>query len=207
MQCTPLVSRTGELLGIVSTQFSKPHRPSEHELRLLDLYLVHATDTIERIRTIEELRQSEQLYRAIGDSIPYGIWIANAQGHNTYLSESFCALTGFKQADWANSSWMRALHPDDGEPTRFSWEDCVRTGCTWEREYRVKGVDGAWHPILSRGVPVRDGAGRANPRSSDAWASTDGEPAAIGESLPTTLGAIAHAAYHLGAIRLALASA
>jgi PAS domain S-box-containing protein len=160
MQCTPLVSRTGELLGIVSTQFPKPHRPSEHELRLLDLYLVHATDTIERIRTIEELRQSEQLYRAIGDSIPYGIWIANAQGHNTYLSESFCALTGFKQADWANSSWMRALHPDDGEPTRTSWEDCVRTGCTWEREYRVKGVDGAWHPILSRGVPVRDGAGR-----------------------------------------------
>jgi hypothetical protein len=35
----------------------------------------------------------------------------------------------------------------------------------------------------------------------------EGEPAAIGESLPTTLGAIAHAAYHLGAIRLAIAAA
>jgi PAS domain S-box-containing protein len=160
MQCTPLVSRNGELLGIVSTQFPQPHRPSEHELRLLDLYLVHATDTIERIRTVEELRQSEQLYRGIGDSIPYGIWIANSRGHNIYLSDSFCALTGLKQAEWANSGWMRTLHPDDAEPTRLSWEECVRTGGVWEREHRVKGVDGEWHPILSRGMPVRDGTGK-----------------------------------------------
>ena len=32
------------------------------------------------------------------------------------------------------------------------------------------------------------------------------EPGAIGESLPTTIGAIAHAAYHLGAVRQALAA-
>src|ERR1041384_2001349 len=160
MQCTPLLSRDGELLGVVSTQFPKRHRPSEHELRLLDLYLVHATDTIERIRTVEELRQSEQLYRAIGDSIPYGIWIADAQGHNTYLSESFCTLTGLKQSAWANSGWMRMLHPDDAEPTRMSWQECVRSGGVWEREYRVRGVDGEWHPILARGVPVHDGAGK-----------------------------------------------
>ena len=160
MQCTPLISRDGELLGIVSSQFANPHRPSEHELRLLDLYLVHATDTIERISTVEELRQSEQLYRAIGDSIPYGIWIADAQGHNTYLSESFCTLTGLKQSAWANSGWMRMLHPDDAEPTRLSWQECVRSGGVWEREYRVRGVDGEWHPILARGVPVHDGAGK-----------------------------------------------
>lgn len=160
MQCTPLVSRNGELLGIVSTQFPQPQRPSEHELRLLDLYLVHATDTIERIRTVEELRQSEQLYRGIGDSIPYGIWIANSRGHNIYLSDSFCALTGLKEAEWTSSGWMRTLHPDDAEPTRTSWEACVRAGGVWEREYRVKGVDGEWHPILARGMPVRDGAGK-----------------------------------------------
>jgi len=34
----------------------------------------------------------------------------------------------------------------------------------------------------------------------------ESEPAAIGEALPTTMGAIAHAAYHLGAVRLALAA-
>ena len=160
MQCTPLVSRNRELLGIVSTQFQTPHQPSEHEFRLLDLYLVHATDTIERIRTVEELRQSDQMYRAIGDSIPYGIWIANAQGHNTYLSDSFCTLTGLNQGDWTNSGWMRAIHPDDVEPTRRSWDECVRSGGVWEREYRVKGVDGQWHPILARGVPVRDITGK-----------------------------------------------
>ena len=35
----------------------------------------------------------------------------------------------------------------------------------------------------------------------------ESEPAAIGEALPTTMGAIAHAAYHLGAVRHALSAA
>ena len=155
VQCTPLVTRDGELLGIVSTYFAQPQPSLEHELRLLDLYLVHATDTLERIRTVEELRRSEQLYRAIGDSIPYGIWIADRQGRNTYLSDSFCALTGITQAEWS-SSWTRLLHPHDAETTSRSWADFVRSGAAWEREYRVKGTDGEWHPILARGVPIRD---------------------------------------------------
>jgi GAF domain-containing protein len=29
---TPLISSTGRLLGIVSTHFSEPHRPTEREL-------------------------------------------------------------------------------------------------------------------------------------------------------------------------------
>ena len=84
------------------------------------IFTDHATDTIERIRTVEELRKSEQLYRAIGDSIPYGIWIANSRGRNIYLSDSFCALTGLQQSDWVDSGWMRTLHPDDAESTRVS---------------------------------------------------------------------------------------
>lgn len=160
VQSTPLISRDGELLGIVSTHFREPRPLSQHELQLLDLYLAHATDTLERVRTVEELRRSEQRYRAIGDSIPYGIWIADAQGHNIYLSDSFCALTGLKQTDWANSGWVRALHPDEVEPIRVSWEQCVQSGGIWEREFRVRGIDGEWHPILSRGVPVRDAPGK-----------------------------------------------
>ena len=155
VQTTPLVSRSGELLGVVSTYFAEPYRPSDADLRMLDLYLVHATDALERIHAEETRKKNEQLYRAIGDSIPYGIWIANSQGRNTYLSDSFYALTGFKQGDW-----MRVLHPDDVEPTRLSWDECVRTDGVWEREYRVKGVDGQWHPILARGVPVRDITGK-----------------------------------------------
>jgi DNA-binding response OmpR family regulator len=38
VQSTPITSRKGELLGVLSTHFRKPHRPSERALRMVDLY-------------------------------------------------------------------------------------------------------------------------------------------------------------------------
>jgi PAS domain S-box-containing protein len=57
VQSTPLISHSGELLGVLSTHFHQPHRPSEAALRVLDLYAQQAADFIERIRSAEALRQ------------------------------------------------------------------------------------------------------------------------------------------------------
>jgi PAS domain S-box-containing protein len=51
VQSTPLFSRRAALLGMMSTHFRQPHRPSERELRLTDLYAVHAAEMIERSQT------------------------------------------------------------------------------------------------------------------------------------------------------------
>ena len=48
VQSTPLFSRDGKVLGMLSTHFRRPHRPSDYELRLTDLYAVHAAEMIER---------------------------------------------------------------------------------------------------------------------------------------------------------------
>jgi GAF domain-containing protein len=47
VQSTPLVSRSGKLLGILSTHFSKIHAFSEHELMLVDILARQAADIIE----------------------------------------------------------------------------------------------------------------------------------------------------------------
>lgn len=39
VQSTPLIGRQGQLLGVVSTYFREPHRPTMRELRMLDLYI------------------------------------------------------------------------------------------------------------------------------------------------------------------------
>jgi two-component sensor histidine kinase len=51
------------------------------------------------------------------------------------------------------------LHPDDAERTIAAWQECVRTGGTWDIEHRFRGVDGQWHHVLARGVPVRNEQG------------------------------------------------
>ena len=47
IQSTPLISRSGKLLGILSTHFSKIHAFSEHELMLVDVLARQAADIIE----------------------------------------------------------------------------------------------------------------------------------------------------------------
>jgi PAS domain S-box-containing protein len=119
-----------------------------------------AIDTSERRRIEETLQRSEQLYRAIGESIDYGVWVCDASGRNIYASDSFLRLTGITQQQCSDFGWSSVLHPDDVDATLAAWNECVRTGTVWDREHRVRGVDGRYHNILARGVPVRDAEGR-----------------------------------------------
>jgi len=46
----PLLSSLRNVRGMLSVHFAKPHRPSEHELRFMDLISRHAADYLERKR-------------------------------------------------------------------------------------------------------------------------------------------------------------
>ena len=103
---------------------------------------------------------SERIYRAIGESIPFGVWICDPDGHNTYASESFLRLVGLTQEQCSQFGWGGVLHPDDAARTIEAWKECVRVEGKWDIEHRVRGTDGQYHPILARGIPVRDEEGR-----------------------------------------------
>jgi signal transduction histidine kinase/CheY-like chemotaxis protein len=57
---TPLVSRDGRLLGMLNNHFRVPTRPSERELRYLDLLARMAADVVERAQAEEALRQADR---------------------------------------------------------------------------------------------------------------------------------------------------
>jgi signal transduction histidine kinase/FixJ family two-component response regulator len=54
---TPLISRRGETIGVLSVLFVEPHRPSDRETRLMDLYARIAADSIENARLHQRLQQ------------------------------------------------------------------------------------------------------------------------------------------------------
>lgn len=128
---------------------------------ILVLFTLSAQKHAKHIQKSEEaLRESEKIYRAIGESIEYGIWVCDADGRNIYASESFLRLLGISQEQCSDFGWGDLLHPDEVENTIAAWKECVQTEGTWDIEHRFRGADGQWHPILARGVPVRDDSGK-----------------------------------------------
>jgi PAS domain S-box-containing protein len=62
IQSTPLVSRTGTLLGIITTQWGIPHYPDEHDLWRIDLLARQAADMIEYAGIRDALRINEERF-------------------------------------------------------------------------------------------------------------------------------------------------
>ena len=121
--------------------------------------LVTIIDITAHKQTEKALRDSERLYRAIGESIDYGVWVCAPDGRNIYASESLLNLLGITQEQCSNFGWGDALYPGDAERTISAWKECVKNEGVWDIEHRYRGADGQWHPILARGVPVRNESG------------------------------------------------
>lgn len=68
-QTTPLRSRDGRLLGMISTHWSTPHQPSDRDLRLLDILARQAADLLERTIADESLRETQAELRALNETL------------------------------------------------------------------------------------------------------------------------------------------
>lgn len=145
------------------TNADSPRNDIQAEIKDLRLRLEKAEESLRGIDGGEQFEMnncnSEKIYRAIGESIDYGVWICTPDGHNIYASDSFLRLVGITQAECSDFGWSGVLHPDDAERTISAWKECVRTEGVWDIEHRFRGVDGQWHPVLARGVPVRNNLG------------------------------------------------
>jgi two-component sensor histidine kinase len=81
---TPLLSSTGNVLGIVSTLFDMPHQPGERELRLMDLLARQTADYLER-------KHAEKIQKTLIGEIQHRsnnlLAIIQAIAHRTFSSE------------------------------------------------------------------------------------------------------------------------
>ena len=57
---TPLLTCGGELVGAIATYFLKHHRPSEREIRLVELYARQAAEFIDNARLYREIQEADR---------------------------------------------------------------------------------------------------------------------------------------------------
>jgi len=65
---TPLISRDGEILGVLSVHFPEPRRPSDREIRIADICARKAAIFIERARAEELVSQRDRRFQSVLES-------------------------------------------------------------------------------------------------------------------------------------------
>src|SRR5262249_37186807 len=99
--------------GVISTHFCNAHRPSENELRVLDLYARKATDFIERCRSDEALRKSEERYKGIYENAGTGIYVADLTGRYQYCNPAYASIHSHTEEGLRKLTVKDVVHSED----------------------------------------------------------------------------------------------
>jgi PAS domain S-box-containing protein len=158
VQSTPILCRDGRRLGMISTHYLVPHRPSEQSLRLLDLYVQQAADFIERCRAEQQLRESERRLKSLSDIVPGTIlWASEPDGSCSFLSRGWNEYTG-QALDRAHGfGWLEPIHPEDRERTRRVFLDATKHREPFVIDFRARRADGEYRWMLAAGRPRQEG--------------------------------------------------
>jgi PAS domain S-box-containing protein len=154
---TPLVGRSGTLVGILSIHHRNPCHPADRDLSVLDLLARQAADWIERVRADAALRQSEERFRAFTNATFDVVYSMNP--------------------DWTEMRHLygRELIADTLEPSR-TWLDkyipleerqrlmetinqAIRTKSEFELEHQIIRADGTLGWTHTRAIPILDDRG------------------------------------------------
>jgi diguanylate cyclase (GGDEF)-like protein/PAS domain S-box-containing protein len=118
---------------------------------------------IERKRSEEALRESEERFALAVTGANDGVWDWNLQTDEIFFSDRWKEMLGFDngEIDGDPKEWFDRVHPADIDPLRNNLDAHFR-GRTQHffSEYRMRHRDGTYRWMLTRGVASRDGNGR-----------------------------------------------
>lgn len=105
------------------------------------------------------LREREEQFHVLADSIPQLVWMARPDGYRFWFNARWYDYTGLLPSESVNQGWLQAHDKQDVPQVVQSWQGALASGRPWEDLARLRCHDGTlrWH--LSRAIPVRDANG------------------------------------------------
>lgn len=117
------------------------------------------SDITQRKLAEQSLRDGERQFRELADAMPQIVWGARPDGHFDYYNKRWYDVTGRVDGGSGDASWSEVVHADDQQEALSRWHAAVRSGDTYETEYRLRRKEGDYRWYLGRALPVRDGDG------------------------------------------------
>ena len=107
----------------------------------------------------DTLRESEEVLRALANSIPQLAWMAQADGAIVWFNQRWYEYTGTTPGQMVGWGWQTTHDPDVLPQMLARWNESIRTGNPFEMEYPIRGADGQYRWFLTRVNAVRDRLG------------------------------------------------
>lgn len=117
-------------------------------------------DISERKRAEEALKESEERFRMMAETVPDGLFITRADGYSEYTNEQYFKTTGQLPNATRGNGWVDGVHPDDRDRILRSWMTAVETGEPYEERLRLVNLQTGtvrWHICRARPMWGEDG--------------------------------------------------
>jgi two-component system sensor kinase FixL len=156
VQSTPLIDRrSSEPIGMLSTHFRNPHRPSDAELQKADLYLRQAADVIALKISEQRLRESETRLQTAADLVGLACYSWNPQTNAVEWDNRLKGMWGLLPEEAVDyKTFIAGVHPEDRARVEAAIAGSAdfRGDGIYDIEYRIIGLgDGIERWIATRG--------------------------------------------------------
>jgi PAS domain S-box-containing protein len=120
------------------------YQPARDEANEVIGVSVSVVDITRRKQAEQALAESEDHYRHTVELNPQVPWTADPDGMILDTSQRWETLTGLTKEESLGKGWLRALHPQDLQPTLRSWTESLRTGEPLDIQYRIRKAKSDW---------------------------------------------------------------
>lgn len=139
------------------------------------------TDIHEQKLAQQALAESEEQLRTLADAIPHIVFATHPDGSVYFWNHRWFEYSGLTAEQSETEAWALLIHPQDREKYLQQMQEVLKTGDTFELEFRLKRAVGVnnvssqgylWH--LARAVSMRDHYGRIV-RWFGTWTEIEGQ--------------------------------
>lgn len=110
-------------------------------------------DVTDQMEYQSRLEESEARFRSMANSTPNLLWIADTQGHYSFVNQTWLDFTNAHHKIKKKSRWDSYIHPEDVDICLKKYRDAVLNKTRFEIWYRLLRHDGAYRWMLDVGVP------------------------------------------------------